>query len=116
LSLAKHVIESEVAIHLFYRNTDHAMTVVTTAHARFYRQYGFEQIEGTVDFTHENLQGRCLIASASSVPDGIRPKLMRMAEAYAKTRKVCYNPAEPNNFYAPTMQPEIREEAMRLVA
>ena len=99
LALAKHMIESEVAIHMLHRKTDYAITCCTPVHSRFYSRYGFQQFPGTEDFVHEGVPGRCLLASIGSIPDGVLGRLRSMVEVYVKCGCICYNAAESDNFY-----------------
>jgi hypothetical protein len=116
LQLAKHIIEAELAIHFFCIGVTHALMCVHVNHERFYSRYGFARVAGTNVCPVNGLPVVAIAVSRNAIPEALRPRLTKMAVAYLETRKVCYNPAEPNNFYAPTMQPEIREEAMRLAA
>jgi hypothetical protein len=114
LGLAKHVIDAEHAIQLFCNGADISIMGINSSHLPLYKRYGYELIPGTTEFEIHGVKGVTVHLRRSGIPSYMRQRLLRMAVAYLETGKVCYNPAEPNNFYAPQIQ-EIAH-AMRLVA
>jgi hypothetical protein len=72
-------------------------------HQVLYKSYGSQIFIGTTQW-HNDLAGvdySLLLLAAKNLPDSMKEKVYKMAEVYKKFGRICYNPSEPENYYAP---------------
>ncbi|MCX5753161.1 MAG: GNAT family N-acetyltransferase [Candidatus Krumholzibacteria bacterium] len=108
LRLARHMVESILAIFGSYLGIDHAIYCCDAANAAFYKAYGFNYLEGipVSDFAGIGEKSCCLFASYAELPLPVRERIELMADAYAETGRICCVPGEPNQFYSSEPAPD----------
>jgi len=116
LRLAKHIFESTIAFYWFYLQFDHAIACCDSSKKAFYRRYGVRQLAGTKegDLFGIGVSSSCIFGSAKSVPSPAKESLVRMAEVYSETGRICCFPFDSSQFYDPIHQP--RTEAQVALA
>jgi GNAT superfamily N-acetyltransferase len=108
LRIARHMVESILAVYGSYLGFDHAIYCCDSANAAFYKAYGFNYLEGSPisDFVGIGEKSCCLLASYGDIPMLARERIESMADAYAETGSICCVPGEPNHFYSPVPAPD----------
>ncbi|MFN0157508.1 MAG: hypothetical protein ACKVRP_05465 [Bacteroidota bacterium] len=81
-----------------------AVLTASLTHKGFYEQFGFTRTPGVSDWFWEDAgENRCcLIGSPESLPEPMKEKVLRMAEAWSNTRRICFHPSANEQFFAPT--------------
>lgn len=84
---------------------DYGRSVMTchVDHESFYRQFGFSRLEGTQDrsMSHLDYHAVCLSCSIVGIPSPMKEKVQSMADMYSRFGRICYDPSNPKNHYAP---------------
>jgi hypothetical protein len=103
ISVAKFMVSSIVAV-VVVANVREALLTCVPSHARFYHPYGFEQCAGTSQhFCPEtNTEFICQHWNVEQLQGSVKDSVLRMADAYYNTGRICYSPSNPEQFYAPT--------------
>jgi ribosomal protein S18 acetylase RimI-like enzyme len=101
LRLAKHMVESAIAIYFFFYNCEHAVWCCDSSNKTFYRLYGFRPLGRTKeeDFAGIGVSSCCVFGSATSVPNTVRERLTQTAQSYQQTGRICYHLSEPGKFH-----------------
>jgi hypothetical protein len=117
IPIARHIVASTVTIALVNNVSEALLTCVPT-HARFYRPYGFSQAEGTsVHFCEETkTEFVCQHWNKENMSAETRAIVMKMAEAYRATGRICFNPQNPEQFHEPKLQETAISPRMSLAA
>ena len=110
LRLAKHMVESAIAIYFFHYQFEHAMWCCDSSNKAFYRLYGFRPLAGIKeeDFAGIGASSCCVFGSAVGVPSPDRGRLMQMAKVYGEEGRICYFPYDPNQFCEETVSLEVK--------
>jgi hypothetical protein len=103
ISIARNMVSATVSFVLVNSIHDVLVTCVPS-HSAFYYPFGFETCAGTEDHFCEETRTslRCLHGHRENVSHRLKPSVLRMAEAYYNTSRICFSPSNPEQFYAPT--------------
>jgi hypothetical protein len=103
ISVAKFLVSSTVTAAVV-TNVKEALLTCVPSHERFYHPYGFEQCAGTTQhFCDEpNTEVCCEHWSIERLQGSVKDSVLRMADAYYNTGRICLSPSNPEQFYAPT--------------
>ena len=96
LSVSKFIVESAIALYFFGPLlVDRAFVYCVPDHRPFYRRYGFQLIPGSCE-TFCSKAGRLfapLVATPQDVPQSCRSRLQEMADQFALTSSINWQPA-----------------------
>jgi hypothetical protein len=92
----------------------------SATHKTFYRRFGFASIPEVPDWYWEEAgENRCcLLGVPETLPEPLRDSVLLMAETYRLTRRICFHPSAPDQYFAPTgsfvvSRPALRAESDR---
>lgn len=89
LSLARFLVESTIAYSVFCKESTHSILNCNSSHQRFYKQYGFENIDADKEYF---LKGRVdkssSVLSLSKVGNGYEDKFNDMANQFITTQSI----------------------------
>jgi hypothetical protein len=117
LRLAKHMVESAVAVYFFCYQSEHALWCCDSSKKSFYRLYGFRPVTGARedDFAGLGVSSSCVIGSATCVPSPARERVVQMAKAYGETGRICC-PTNGSQFYDSVHQAHTEAQITSAVA
>jgi hypothetical protein len=100
LKLARHMVESAIAILAFCHHVEHAVWCCDSPCKKFYGLYGFRPVAGIQDgdFLGTGTKSSCLLGSVTSIPAFTIPRLVGMAWAYVATGRICFFWENPGSF------------------
>lgn len=85
-------------------DVDHAIISCHSEHSVFYQHFGAKGFAGSQPFYCEQYDGAAtslLLLSPKTLPDTMKERVLQMAEAFRITGRICYDPSNPQQFYAP---------------
>lgn len=103
LRLAKHMVESILAVYGSFLGIEHAIYSCDASNASFYKTYGFNRLKEIPesDFVGIGANSCCLFASYSKIPLPIRNRIEIMAKYFAETGEIYFIPSQSNRYYNP---------------
>ena len=103
ISVAKFMASSTIAFGVVSNIKEALLTCVPT-HVGFYQPLGFHQCLGTEKhFVPDwGVELYCQHYTVERLQGVAKDMVLRKAEAYYNTGRVCFSPSNPDHFYAPT--------------
>jgi hypothetical protein len=92
-----------IGVYMLSMNLDIGIAIVAKYHKRFYRRFGFRTIEGTRDrfYDKPGMMTSCMEIRKEYIPAKAWGRLAQMADAFQRTGRICYDPAQPDSFTKP---------------
>lgn len=105
LKIATNFIASIFASFLVH-DVDKTILACRPNHQNIYNLFGAVVFNSTIEFQCDEADSSALLLlSAKNLPESMKEKVYKMAVAYRATGSICYNPSNPDNYYAPEPEP-----------